>query len=239
MGRPSKISFELVAETAERLKSEGKPFSMAAVQKVIGGSLSTVSGHYQNWRNINNIFNSSQQTPSPPLVLSTAFDKALEQRCAEMRIDFDDKLNEKQSDLDLLRENLQLLETENTELIRDATEARENAVMLMGENGELRARISSLEHEKIELLRINAESLNICLKSADVTKAIMDGLSSLEPTLVESVKEAVTFSLGELAGKLELYGKTISTKSPRSKSVKSAGDEIKATSKKSGVPVST
>jgi hypothetical protein len=234
MGRPSFITQELVSKTAERLLAEGKPHSLVAVQKELGGSFSTVNKYYQKWRDLRVPADTVTPGSAPPEGLSVAFEAALSKRCAEVQSRYAEELNDKQSELEFLREALASLELEKAELERESGEAKEKAMIVMGENGALRDRLASLELEKAELLKRDDEFRGKCPAADDIGQAMIDGLDSIKPALLSAVQDAVVSSFQDLVGKCNLSGKPKSPKPAGPRPVKGASGPVKASSKKPG-----
>jgi chromosome segregation ATPase len=190
---------------------------MTAVQKVVGGSLSTVSKHLMRWREVRRGAEPNASTPAPPEALSEAFRSALNVRSLELRVEFEERLREKQDEVDALMEALAALEKRMADLELDAGEASEKALLLMGENGELRARLASEETQITDMLKWNAESCSKFPTMADICRSVSDCLSLLKPELETIVRETVEASFEALANR-----RTVPTKSSPPKSKKAA-----------------
>jgi predicted phage-related endonuclease len=192
MGRSSRITFELVSETAEKLLAEGKPYSMAAVQEQLGGSLSTISRYYKEWREKKGPIISPPPSPEPPPdALNKAFEMALAKKYSELHAGYSCKLKEIQAEVDLHVEVLTKLENENEGLESAVKEAKNNFLIIKGENNELKNRLTSLESEKAELFKRYDESREKCMMMLDENKLMMKRLNSVIMKLEDLLKKNV------------------------------------------------
>jgi hypothetical protein len=190
---------------------------MAAVQKVVGGSLSTVSKHFSRWRDARRGTLPDASPPAPPVALSEAFRSALDGRSLEIRAEFEERLREKQDEADALVEALAALEKRTAYLESEAREASEKALMLMGENGELRARLASGETKIADMLKRNADSCGKFPTAADICQSVSECLLLSMPKLETVVRETVAASFEALSD-----GRATPTKSSPPKSRKAA-----------------
>jgi hypothetical protein len=204
---------------------------MVAVHKELRGSLSTISKYYRQWRETKG---ASALPSSPPDALSAAFEAALSRRCADKQSAFDVRLEELNSETELLREALASSEEENSALATESAEARDQSLVAKGENGVLRDRIASLETEKADLIKRVTEFGSAPLSAADVVRAVTDCLTVLKGDLAAAVREAVMSAFQELAGKGGLSHKPEHAASSRRRSGKGEGAPAKASPGKPG-----
>jgi regulator of replication initiation timing len=173
---------------------------MASVQKVVGGSLSTVSKYFSRWRDARRETEPDASPPVPPEALSEAFRLALDGRSLELRAEFEERLREKQDEADALVESLATLEKRMADLEAEAREASEKAMMLMGENAELRDRLTSREMEMANLLKRDTESCSKCPAAVDVCRAVSDCMLLFKSEFETALREAVAASFKALSG---------------------------------------
>jgi hypothetical protein len=199
VGRPTKITYELVCITAEELLAEGKPCTLGMVQEELGGSFSTISKHYRKWKDTKGpIIKNPPKPDLPPDTLNEAFQIALSKKYTELHSDYAKKLSEKQEEVDLHIEYLERLENEKEELESSEKEAKENLLIIKGENNQLHKSMAALKCDYADLVKKSTDISEKCVMVLDENRLLVERLEKLMIRIEDMLKQIVQPTVDDL-----------------------------------------
>jgi hypothetical protein len=183
MGRSTHINYNLVSETANTLIAENKNCTLVSIHKIVGGSLSTVSKYWKEYK-INNGLDilKKPQIKNPSDDLNTIFQSEVKRQVIEVQEDFEAKFREKKIDEEYQCSYMAELENRNKELEASETESREKYLFMAGEKAAAESRVKELV---IKLENVEEQFQKALMNTASLEGALQEARNLLNVKLEE------------------------------------------------------
>jgi hypothetical protein len=164
MGRPTNITYETVALAAERLIAENKKCNLISIHEKVGGSLTTVSKFWKEYKQ-NTGFGALKKptVKDPGPEIYATFNSAVARQVAEMHESYEFKYKEQEEENEHLRKSLEKSNAELFESLHTIEEMKKQMSFIEGEKATVESmftameiKIKNIEEESAKLLQENA-----------------------------------------------------------------------------------
>jgi chromosome segregation ATPase len=162
----------------------------------VGGSLSTVSKHWKEFKNTNGLdILKIPPIKNPTDDLTNIFMSEVNRQISDIKADYETKCQQNKNDEDYLRSYMSELENQNKALESSEAEAKEKAIYMAGEKNSTESRLKGLEG-KIENLQ--EELKKSLLENSSLEGALHEARNIFDLKLAELFAEISTESSKKL-----------------------------------------